>query len=331
MREQNGPDERKSTFEKKARLAVHPTVGLVILDDDRIQIIGFGEAFTVDDRQKHVRTLLDWCDGRRTETEILELLNNRLENGKQLLEFMKSRQYITSVGPTRSDLLLDYLDVFSRSVASLRPDRVRETDERLVCVVIVGSGELANAASNVLGALGCKVRHRSADEESEICDLQLALSDAVDHGWCRAVNRRAYSCGQPVLFGALDGHSVRIGPLTVPRESACFECYHHRLRSHAEFRREFDARILGYDRPGDTGSPPLLAAQAGAVLAAAAAMGFIVEHVSLGRPNQIVEQDLLANRITTHTLMKLPRCPVCGPAKSDSVQTAIYAPFGFRA
>jgi hypothetical protein len=54
--------------------------------------------------------------------------------------------------------------------------------------------------------------------------------------------------------------------------------------------------------------------------------GFAVPNGVVGRLNEIVEIDLFAPSYESHPLLKLPRCPVCGPSRANRVQQAVYQP-----
>lgn len=102
-----------------------------------------------------------------------------------------------------------------------------------------------------------------------------------------------------------------IGPLAVPGETACYECLVARENSHLdepELRRAVEqAASEGRDV---VGYHPLM----NSVLAGVAAfelVKFYSEMIAGLNVGTLIEVDLLGPRITTHKVLRVPRCMVC--------------------
>jgi molybdopterin-synthase adenylyltransferase len=114
----------------------------------------------------------------------------------------------------------------------------------------------------------------------------------------------------PVSVQRMGGY---VGPLTVPGETACFDCFRVRQGMHvadpASHRAVDEAAQEGKDVTGFL--PPMTA-----VLADVAAME-VVKFYVLGPPvwrfSSVIEVDLLVPAMTCHRVLKLPLCPVCTP------------------
>jgi len=90
--------------------------------------------------------------------------------------------------------------------------------------VVLGVGHFAAAARVQLRAFGL-VPSGSANCSANAPHLLLACSDYANASSFADLNRRAVGQRTRVLFAHLAGERVRVGPLVIPFESPCFECY----------------------------------------------------------------------------------------------------------
>lgn len=114
----------------------------------------------------------------------------------------------------------------------------------------------------------------------------------------------------PVLLEDMIGH---VGPLVVPGETACFECFRLRRSTHEAdpwARRAIEAASSG-GRPA-AGSLPPMASVLGDV-AAVELLKLLGLHPPVGELGAAVEVNLLASDMTARRVLRLPRCPVCTP------------------
>jgi bacteriocin biosynthesis cyclodehydratase domain-containing protein len=311
------------------RLTLQPGVELIWLNDTRLQFYGATPTFTVNDGGGHIRALLSWCDGTRTEAEILHLLSARIPDPDKVLAYLKGKNCIVPVTALAPDRFIDYLDL-ERHTQNGYFERYAHAP---VPVPIFGVGELARATSGVLTQLGFDCRPNPENGVSRSNGISIATSDVIDHASFLELNSDAVSAGEPILFCSVDRTVVLLGPLVVPGESACFLCYHHRLRSNMVYRDEFDARVManGKGREHGNGADPGtqtasgLVSRAASTLIAASVAGYLLQTAALGRSNRLVEFDLARNSCTTHNILKLPRCPTCGLGL-ERIQQAVYQP-----
>jgi bacteriocin biosynthesis cyclodehydratase domain-containing protein len=303
-------------------LVLNNAVEVVELDETNIQIYGVKEAFTIADKNQNIRLVLSWFDGTRSEEDVRVLLRGKLADSDRLIDFLKAREILIEAGGS-DDSFVDYLRSVARPVAYLRDDRRDSGNLTESSIRLRGSGALAVACQEILPVLGLQLDNVAGDDSA--ASLILGLSDTMDHSLLRRFNQDAVKSGRPILFASLDRFLVRVGPLVVPGESACFECFHHRLRSQLHFPREFDARVDG-KRSGPRNTPSMLAVRIASTLVATSIAGFFLQNAALGLPNVVLEQNLLENKLSKLPILKLPRCPICGPAGSEKPQTDIYAP-----
>jgi thiazole/oxazole-forming peptide maturase SagC family component len=120
----------------------------------------------------------------------------------------------------------------------------------------------------------------------------------------------------PVVLERFTG---TIGPLVIPGETACYECF--RLRENANMDAPELERLPetgAAERQGVTGFHPAMANVLGEL--AAMELCKIYGGGMSWRPNRIIEVNLLGPEIFSRRVFKLPLCPVCSPAvKTSSV------------
>lgn len=143
--------------------------------------------------------------------------------------------------------------------------------------------------------------------------LVVVAEELVDPLRSRVVNRATLAHHMPCLHVALDGPFVLVGPLVVPRRSACWECFEARvvmnLRDSAIYVRYKEALAQGQI----TGANASLAAVAGlgASLGAVELLSFLatgeassIDHVwSIFLPTM---------EVALHEVLRMPGCPGCG-------------------
>jgi bacteriocin biosynthesis cyclodehydratase domain-containing protein len=122
----------------------------------------------------------------------------------------------------------------------------------------------------------------------------------------------------PIILQDLIGY---VGPVVVPGETACYECVWLRQNSHMRdpaVQRAADLEAL--DGQGVVGAHPSMAA----VLADIATMEltkYFSGVIPGRRAGAIVEVNLLRPLVEAHKVLKVPRCPVCGPLNHTSPLT----------
>lgn len=143
-------------------------------------------------------------------------------------------------------------------------------------------------------------------------ECMIATSDFGYSPALRDWNRFCVQGGRrffPVLLQNMVGH---VGPLVVPHETACFECFLARRDSHLEkpeLHRAVDAESFEGQRV--SGFHPTMTS----IVAELAAFELIKSHTR-GLPFLVgtyIEVSLLAPRMIPRKVLKIPRCLVCSP------------------
>ncbi|MHA6720537.1 TOMM precursor leader peptide-binding protein [Sphingomonas sp. RS6] len=129
------------------------------------------------------------------------------------------------------------------------------------------------------------------------------------------LNRLALALETPWLWGAMDGPTCFVGPLTVPRAASCFQCCETRvtmnLRETASYQRYKAALAAG-------------AAQQAPFAIEAALQHILAGHLALEAVNFLTTGSaftigktlslyLPTMEFCFHDILRLPGCPACGP------------------
>jgi bacteriocin biosynthesis cyclodehydratase domain-containing protein len=169
--------------------------------------------------------------------------------------------------------------------------------EALARLVRLGGSAVSRCDWNVDGrdVWSLVVVAPSSQEVSRLQDWNL---DAL------AANRRW------LVLLPFDGRFASVGPLFVPGESCCFECYRRRRRANVAYGDTYE---LVEEVPTQAPSPPAVEA----LVASAAALA-IAQFIAAGDRTivgrfQAVELRPVAS-VTLHHVLRVPRCPVCSPA-----------------
>ncbi len=184
-------------------------------------------------------------------------------------------------------------------------------------IFVAGEGALAHSLTAAVTDLGIDARPYDDEKRAAIgpASLIVAAADAEDFELLRHINRRAVSLDVPVLSLWLDRHVVRCGPLTHPHATACFECYYHRVRSTRRFTAEFDARAEGVIA---SPKPSRVSLHWAVAVATSQIVGFVAGTLRDSHLSPMREINTLRSEIRTSTLLRLPRCPVCGVANTEA-------------
>jgi ribosomal protein S12 methylthiotransferase accessory factor len=144
--------------------------------------------------------------------------------------------------------------------------------------------------------------------------LTVVATDSYLRKDLRACNQEAMKHGRPWLLVKPVGRSVWIGPFFVPGKTGCWSCLAERIQSNAP--------VLAYleSKRGHTGefgahraaTPATL--QAAWALTATAVASWVARGELPHLEGKIRSLDVVTAESKTHTLVRLPFCPVCGEA-----------------
>jgi len=158
---------------------------------------------------------------------------------------------------------------------------------------------------------------------SDASSAGAADADSLD--LCMALNDLSLDLGIPWTRAVTDHHRGVVGPSVLPRETACLTCFRLRLRSNLAFSTD----ALAYERhlsdPASAVAPAVLIPFAALVgqYAALEAVKLVTQFARPSTAGAFVALNSLTGEFNRHDVLRLPRCPSCGPTR-DRPQMKIW-------
>ncbi|HET8893111.1 MAG TPA: TOMM precursor leader peptide-binding protein [Gaiellaceae bacterium] len=255
--------------------------------------------------------LLPLLDGTRTIDEIVAELGEPIRPAiVHALELLAGRHLLTEAMPAgRTVQFLAATDACGRDATTVAAALSRAR------VTVVGSGGTAEEIARLLSDAEVEI----CDDEDAPVDLAIVAPAAHEMSRLRAWNERALEREARWLqVLPFDGSIAAIGPIFVPHQTACHECY--RLRRAATIAAVEDRENGAYP-----GAPAFEAILAG--LAATIALRHVVLDDGRFVGVLLAVEQIPELACTRHVLYRVPRCPVC----SLAAQLAAPAPWPFLA
>jgi ribosomal protein S12 methylthiotransferase accessory factor len=163
----------------------------------------------------------------------------------------------------------------------------------------------------------CRVTTSGLELEDREWNLSLVGAPASDLQVLMRVARFAQDSRISTLFGSMEELYAVVGPLVVPGETACWNCYRlralgtsmhpaeDRAEQHEFLRRRPAARSRAYLAP--------MVSQVGHLLALES-LKVLTGYVPSGLGGRVLRQHLVSLETSLHTVIRLPWCEVCGGA-----------------
>lgn len=181
-------------------------------------------------------------------------------------------------------------------------------------VLVYGTSGAAREIVRALGASGVELAESVAAVEAapERADLVIAAPSNGELPGLRELNRWALGNGQPWLqVLPYEGRFGAIGPLYVPWETACYECYLLRRASTVEYP---DESVL-LDQAKAKFEPAAAIDVTLAGIAVLNALRWLSVHDTMLAGTMLAFDPCSAERaLTVHHVLRVPRCPACAIA-----------------
>jgi bacteriocin biosynthesis cyclodehydratase domain-containing protein len=259
--------------------------------------------------ERLVPVLLPLLDGRRTVDEIIALLGDPARPAVENALAELAARGLLEEGPPLDDDLPRPTASCIELLSALRPGtRVADTGVALgACSVgIVGDGGAGLEAARLLRAGGVRVE-RLARIDGAV-DLVVCTPAAAELPRLSEWNECALASSQAWLqVLPFDGRYATVGPLYLPGDTGCYECFRRRRAANLA---AFDELALLEAVPAEYPSTPALDALLGAV-AAQAALQWLVLGDHYAPAGFYALEALPSIALSTHHLHRVPRCPAC--------------------
>jgi bacteriocin biosynthesis cyclodehydratase domain-containing protein len=257
-----------------------------------------------------VPVLLPLLDGTRTLDEIVEVLGEPARPAiESALERLDKHGVLLDGPPLPADLPRP-LAATAELLTSLHPREVALSQAAASLgsrsVAVVGAGPAAVEVARLLRQSGVHVRR---DETISLGVDLVVCAPAPEQLPCLAEwNGQALASGQPWLqMLPFDGRYASVGPLYLPDETCCFECF--RLRRLANLDGG-DEIVLLEATPAAYPAPPALhALVAGIATMLALEWLTVQDHYQPSIFYGIELRPVIG--VSIHHVLRVPRCPAC--------------------
>ena len=265
--------------------------------------------------------LVPALDGSHTIAELEQAANGRatIVELHEVLACLDEQSFLIGgdgdpAGTNRSEL------ASAIETLSVEPPRVLAKLEE-VRVIVFGRSPVAECTARSLAAQGFSQTSLVSSEDS----LMPAFSVVIEADWpshvLDAINRRALETRQPWMLVGAWNRRLLVGPILVPGETACYECYRRRLDSHRRHLaayRKLDEWRGSQCEPADP--EPVLPAIA--ELAAAWVSLELFNHISGVSPARTLGRVLVyypaEGRFGIENVLRIPWCPVCSAVRAEA-------------
>jgi bacteriocin biosynthesis cyclodehydratase domain-containing protein len=260
--------------------------------------------------------LLPRLDGRRTVDEIVAELGEPIAPATTATLAALARAGALTTGPPLEADLPEPVRETAALLAATSADDAGpvEIARRLrgSSVAVLGASALAEDVVDLLRRSGIGSVERpeagAGDDPWPAVDLVLAAPSPAEPELLERLNRTALGLSRPWLpLPLFDGAALPIGPLVVPRESACWECV--RLRRGAAIGYADELPLLEQVSCSRPTSPALGAIAAG--LAVTLALRWLVQRDPALPGLLLALEQWPRPSVTSHVVYRVPRCPEC--------------------
>jgi len=217
-------------------------------------------------------------------------------------------------------------------------------------VAVVGRGVLAELSATALRRVGVGTVENASPgtgdsrkawmDALEQAHIAVVALDVDDPSFLSAFNKEAINLERPWLMVRTSGMKLRLGPLFLPRQTACYACYERRLAGNATYfsdiRAVREAIMSGRAavQAADNVMPALAALAADmAAFEMLKFFGSWVAPMAL-QPSlygRFIDYAMLELEGTSHRVLKLPRCQTCGIRASGKPTTRAWMePYDYR-
>jgi bacteriocin biosynthesis cyclodehydratase domain-containing protein len=266
--------------------------------------------------------LLPLLDGTRTLDDVTSQLGTAVtpavENALRIL----SEHGVLTEGPPLAELPAPFAAAAEAAAArgGVSPDAARKA-LAAARVSILGESAVASEVARLLLLGGVGHVERAGWDELQSASLVVAAPEPFEAarlgGWNRVALRESIAWLAVLPF---DGRLAAVGPLFVPPDTCCYECYRLRRASNSGYLEEFAAlEEVATAAPQD---PAFLAVVAGVAVSVAVRRLSFEDPFATGIFYAVEHEARFV--IEPHHVYRVPRCPAC----SDAATTGPPVPWG---
>jgi bacteriocin biosynthesis cyclodehydratase domain-containing protein len=305
-------------------IRLHPLTQWQRVDEKRLQVrFPSARCVTFDQHASLIEAVLVELSEPSSFSNLIQLLAKTAADREiigQLLDFLQ-QQYVleTNAGHSPKGVMRAAIDFTSNFIEAAKHGLPTPF---VSDVVVHGEGEIAGVVRQIVRSDNGPVSGLSRDASG--VELMVACSDREDHALFRVLNADAVGSSKIITFLHWDGHSFILGPLVIPGESACYQCFLDRLMLNTHHPDELaslvalPARTAQQSLGNDAAFHGLVHYLAARHIGAIAAGLF-----HLVKPGSVSEWSLLEAKEVNGRVLKMPRCSQCSRLKTTAAPRSV--------
>jgi hypothetical protein len=295
------------------------------IDDNQWQVVTNTSAQTIKCPEELLQAVVN-AFGKMTREEFILQMAERYES-KMIADFVDAllaREIICLSEKDRSTEIKDRL-FYLLPTSNENKHQIALTPSQHI-LKLLGSGHLYSALHQMAINAGFRVIGEQESADAPV-SMNVIVSDSQSHDQFRELNRQQVVPSKvPTIFAYLDGVNSRMFRV-IPGATACFECLHHRIRVGKTFHREFDAASSGNALWFEDVLPePRIQAQQLAATVLIQVSLMLVNGIHDLHDSNLIELLAFNDLKRKSSILKLPRCEVCGPGNTVQPFAPIYNP-----
>lgn len=293
-----------------------------IAEDDNGVLFEYGGSvlrFSGEAAARLLPVLLPLLDGTRTLTEITDVVGKPVEPAvRNTLDLLAEHGIVADQAELECDAAQPVRETAEFLAASVRPSLPPPSVLAELAgarIAIVGSSCLSTELARLLRSSGLQgTTCEPVPSETDLAgrDLLVAAPSPTELPILRDLNQLTLLAATPWLqILPHDGRLAVVGPLYLPGETCCYECFTRRRAANLDYPDEFWAL---HDTAAPYPSPPMVTS-----VLAGLASSVALRWVALRDPQlpgvlfALEQQETI--RLTQHYVYRVPRCPVCSDAR----------------
>jgi ribosomal protein S12 methylthiotransferase accessory factor len=277
----------------------------------RVETVPPGDVFLIGEHDRHVLrgrafgALLPLLDGHRSIEEIVAELDGKISHPEIWFALERLQRDAILTEAHAADIPTE--EAAHWHANGIDADAAADSLRTLRVAILPGTGAVDPAPLHQeLAQLGCAIVG-----EQETADIAVVLSDDYLHPELGRLNRDFVGRGQTWVLTKPVGHTLWLGPIMRPGETACWACLAERMRLNRQVE-DFVIRKKDYDGPlpKRRGALPSTRALAAAMLTSEIARWRVgaVSRID----GSLLTFDTRSAQFRQHAVTRRPQCPVCG-------------------
>lgn len=196
---------------------------------------------------------------------------------------------------------------------------------------VQASGRIARSANKYVAYEGCDITG-GRDEELErlisMADFIVLSADIPLKSLYEKVNMLCIKHDKPWISARTGETEMELGPIVIPRQTPCFDCYTSRVNGNMSFFNE-NMAFEAYKEENIDKIKPVSIEQTYSIMAnmlSIEAMKFLTNILYPVCISRVLTFNIITMETTASSILKIPRCKSCG-SLTEAPSTAPYAVF----